>query len=217
MEKFAVGSSQVELVRGDITNQDTDAIVNAANSTLLGGGGVDGAIHRAGGPAILAECERLGGCATGDAKITGGGKLKARHVIHAVGPVYRDGRHGEPDLLASVYRRSLEVAAQNGVRSLAFPSISTGAYRFPIESAAHTALITVRDYLGAHPEIALVRFVLFSGHDLDVYAHAAREIFASPSSSSPPSSPSRGSAPPSLPRRGEGGGSSSPTGGSRKQ
>src|SRR5262249_8055797 len=129
VRRRTIAASTIELVRGDITQQDTDAIVNAANTTLRGGGGVDGAIHRAGGPDILEECKQLGGCATGDAKITGGGRLRARRVIHAVGPVYRDGRHGEAERLAGTYRRSLEVAAANGVRSMAFPSISTGAYR----------------------------------------------------------------------------------------
>src|SRR5678816_825451 len=154
-------AGRLELVRGDITQQDTDAIVNAANTTLLGGGGVDGAIHRAGGPAILAECRTLGGCATGDARITTGGKLRARHVIHTVGPVYRAGGAREAELLASAYRRSLEVASANGIRSLAFPSISTGAYRYPIRDAAGIALMTVTAYLRDHPEIELVRFVLF--------------------------------------------------------
>jgi O-acetyl-ADP-ribose deacetylase (regulator of RNase III) len=162
-------TGRIEVVRGDITGQDTDAIVNAANTSLLGGGGVDGAIHRAGGPAILDECRRLGGCATGDAKMTTGGRLRARHVIHTVGPVYRDGAHGEPALLASAYRRSLEVASAHGLRSLAFPSISTGAYRYPIRDAARIAVDTVRAYLRDHPDIALVRFVLFSDGDLSVY------------------------------------------------
>src|SRR5580765_6600020 len=121
---------------GDITKESVDAIVNAANTTLLGGGGVDGAIHRAGGPEILAACRKLGGCPTGDAKITTGGKLRARYVIHAVGPVFRYGKDGEPDLLASAYRRSLEVASGNGVATISFPSISTGAYRFPIDQAS---------------------------------------------------------------------------------
>lgn len=161
--------ARLELVRGDITRQAVDAIVNAANTTLLGGGGVDGAIHRAGGPAILAACEKLGGCATGDAKITGAGRLPARYVIHAVGPVYRDGRHGEPGLLASAYRRSLEVASQHALRSIAFPSISTGAYRFPVDAAARIALSTVIAYLDTQPDIDLVRFVLFSDADLEVY------------------------------------------------
>jgi O-acetyl-ADP-ribose deacetylase (regulator of RNase III) len=168
-----LGGTRLELVRGDITRQDTDAIVNAANTTLLGGGGVDGAIHRAGGPAILEQCRGLGGCATGDARITGGGRLAARFVIHAVGPVYRDGRHGEGDVLARVYRRSLEVAAENGVRSIAFPSISTGAYRFPIAHAAPIALGAVRDFCVGQPAIlTLVRFVLFSAADLEAYERA---------------------------------------------
>jgi len=165
-------AGRLELVRGDITRQATDAIVNAANTTLLGGGGVDGAIHRAGGPDILDACRSLGGCATGDAKITAGGRLAARHVIHTVGPVYRDGRHGESEQLASAYRRSLEVAAAHGVRSLAFPSISTGAYGYPIADAARIALTTVAEYLRAHEEIVLVRFVLFSDGDLAVYRKA---------------------------------------------
>jgi O-acetyl-ADP-ribose deacetylase (regulator of RNase III) len=163
----------VELVRGDITAQATDAIVNAANTTLLGGGGVDGAIHRAGGPEILAECRPLGGCATGDAKATRGGRLPARFVIHAVGPVWRDGRHGEPELLASAYRRSLEVAVEHGLGSVAFPSISTGAYRFPITEAAPIALGTVASFLQERPgTLTLVRFVLFSDADLAAYERA---------------------------------------------
>jgi O-acetyl-ADP-ribose deacetylase (regulator of RNase III) len=173
MRSASVGTVRLELVRGDITQQDTDAVVNAANTTLLGGGGVDGAIHRAGGPSILEECRRLGGCATGDAKITRGGRLAARWVIHTVGPVYRDGRHGEPELLASAYRRSLEVAAEHALRSIAFPSISTGAYRFPIEAAAPLALATVAGFVAANPEaLDLVRFVLFGAGDLAVYETA---------------------------------------------
>ena len=160
-------------MQGDITQQDTEAIVNAANTTLLGGGGVDGAIHRAGGPSILEECRTLGGCATGDAKLTRGGRLAARWVVHAVGPVYRDGRHGEPELLARVYRRSLEVATGAGIRSLAFPSISTGAYRFPIAAAAPIALGTVAAFVREHPGILeRVRFVLFSAADQAAYAAA---------------------------------------------
>jgi O-acetyl-ADP-ribose deacetylase (regulator of RNase III) len=163
----------MELLRGDITRQDTEAIVNAANTTLLGGGGVDGAIHRAGGPGILEACRRLGGCATGDAKITGGGSLRARFVIHAVGPVHRDGRHGEPELLARAYRRSLEVAVENALRSIAFPSISTGAYGFPITDAAPIALGTVARFVAEQPaRLDLVRFVLFSDADAAVYEAA---------------------------------------------
>lgn len=163
----------LDLVVGDITREHVDAIVNAANTTLLGGGGVDGAIHRAGGASILAECRRLGGCATGDAKATGGGALPARWVIHTVGPVYRDGRHGEPDLLASAYRRSLEVAAELGARSVAFPSISTGAYRFPVAEAARIGLEAARRRIEAAPgSHDLVRWVLFSDADHGVYATA---------------------------------------------
>lgn len=164
---------RIELVRGDIAEQDTDAIVNAANSGLRGGGGVDGAIHRRGGPTIMDECRALGGCPTGDAKITTGGRLQARYVIHAVGPVYRDGRHGEPELLASAYRRSLEIASAHGVKSIAFPSISTGAYGYPIGEAARIALSTARDYVRTHSDIELVRFVLFSGAALAAYEAAA--------------------------------------------
>src|SRR5437899_3893171 len=130
MKSRRIAGTLLELVQGDITKQDVDAIVNAANTTLLGGGGVDGAIHRAGGPSILEECQRLGGCATGDAKITGAGRLPARHVIHAVGPVYRDGRQGEPVLLASAYRRFLQVAIEHGIRPVPFSSIYSCAARF---------------------------------------------------------------------------------------
>ena len=177
MTRRAIGDAVIELVRGDIVHEDVDAIVNAANTTLLGGGGVDGAIHRAAGPVLDAECETLGGCATGDAKITGGGRLRARHVIHAVGPVYRDGGHREGDLLASAYRRSLEVASEAGLRSIAFPSISTGAYRFPIRDAAAIALRTVSDYLAQPGQgLARVRFVLFSDADLAVYADVLEHL-----------------------------------------
>lgn len=172
MRELTIGGSRIELVRGDITRQDTDAIVNAANSGLRGGGGVDGAIHRAGGPAILAACAKLGGCATGEAKLTTAGNLKARFVVHAVGPIYRGGTHGEPELLASAYRRSLEVAAEHGVTSIAFPSISTGAYGFPIAAAARIATDTVVQFLRASADIALVRFVLFSDADLAAYEKA---------------------------------------------
>ena len=170
MASREVAGARIELVLGDITQQATDAIVNAANTTLLGGGGVDGAIHRAGGPSILAECRTLGGCPTGDARLTTGGRLPAKFVVHTVGPVYRDGRHGEPELLASAYRRSLEVAADRGLRSVAFPSISTGAYRYPIADAAGVAVRAVAGFLEERPGVLdLVRFVLFSASDLRAY------------------------------------------------
>ena len=173
MTSRTVTGARIELELGDITHEKTDAIVNAANSSLLGGGGVDGAIHRAGGPTILEECRKLGGCPTGDAKLTGGGRLAARHVIHTVGPVYRDGHHGEPDLLANAYRRSLEVALEHHLRSIAFPSISTGAYRYPIAEAAPLALRTVAGFLEQHPgQLDVVRFVLYGGRDLAVYSDA---------------------------------------------
>jgi len=179
MKSRTIAGTDLELVQGDITAQQTAAIVNAANTTLLGGGGVDGAIHRAGGPSIVEECRRLDGCATGDAKITGAGRLPARHVIHAVGPVYRDGRHGEADLLASAYRRSLEVAVAAGLRSVAFPSISTGAYRFPIAAAAPIALGTVARFVVDQPRsLDLVRFVLFAASDLAVYEQALAALHA---------------------------------------
>src|SRR4029079_10719004 len=165
-----IGEAVLELVRGNIVEQTTESIVNAANTTLLGGGGVDGAIHRAGGPTILEECRRLGGCPTGDAKITTGGRMPVRFVIHTVGPVYRDGQHREPELLASAYRRSLEVAVAHDVRSIAFPSISTGAYGFPIVDAAPIAVETVAAFLRSDPgRFDRVRFVVFSEADGRVY------------------------------------------------
>ena len=149
----------IELVLGDLTRQEVDAIVNAANPTLLGGGGVDGAIHRAGGPAILEECRLLAGCEPGDAKATGGGTLPARYVFHAVGPVWRGGGAGEEELLASVHRRAIELADEHGCRSVAFPAISTGAYGYPLELAAPVAIAATREALAAHPAVDLARFV----------------------------------------------------------
>jgi O-acetyl-ADP-ribose deacetylase (regulator of RNase III) len=177
VRELTIAGARLELVRGDITREEVDAIVNAANSRLAGGGGVDGAIHRAGGPEILAECRRLGGCPTGDARITGGGKLPARWVIHAVGPVYHDGRHREPELLASAYRRSLEISVERALRSIAFPSISTGAYGYPISAAASIAVGTATQFLAGHSgTLDLVRFVLFSDADLGVYESALAEV-----------------------------------------
>ena len=170
------GSTRVELVEGDLTRETTDAIVNAANKTLLGGGGVDGAIHRAGGPRILEECRKLGGCETGDAKLTTGGNLPARYVIHTVGPVYRDGKHGEPEKLASCYRRSLEVAVEHGLESVAFPAISTGVYGYPMDQAAEVALRTVRDFALEHPELKLIRFVLFGRAAFETYCDVLRRL-----------------------------------------
>ena len=160
----------IEFVRGDITEQEVDAIVNAANSSLLGGGGVDGAIHRAGGPEILAECRLLGGCETGDAKATTGGRLPARYVIHTVGPVWRGGTAGEAELLASCHRRSLEVARELGARSVAFPAISCGIFGYPPELAAPVAVQTVRDH---GRDLDVVRFVLFSDALYEVFGAAS--------------------------------------------
>jgi O-acetyl-ADP-ribose deacetylase (regulator of RNase III) len=180
MRSVKVGASVLELVEGDITKQDTEAIVNAANSSLLGGGGVDGAIHRAGGPRILEECRKIGGCPTGDARITSGGRLPAAWVIHTVGPVYRDGKHGEADLLARAYQISLRLASERAIKTVAFPSISTGAYGYPVAEAARIALATVRDYLTAHSEIALVRFVLFGQPAYRAYEAALDELVPDP-------------------------------------
>jgi O-acetyl-ADP-ribose deacetylase (regulator of RNase III) len=162
---------RIEVVRGDITEQEVDAIVNAANSSLLGGGGVDGAIHRAAGPELLAECRLLDGCETGDAKATGGGRLRAKHVIHTVGPIWDGGDFGEGELLASCHRRSLEVAAELGCRSVAFPAISTGIYGYPVELAAPVAVATVRET--ARPPVELVRFVLFNDDAFAAFRAAA--------------------------------------------
>jgi O-acetyl-ADP-ribose deacetylase len=162
----------IELVLGDITEQDIDAIVNAANPSLLGGGGVDGAIHRAGGPTILEECRPLGGCEPGDAKITGAGELAARHVIHAVGPIWHGGGAREAELLASCHSRAIELAAQHECTSVAFPAISTGAYGYPVELAAPVAIAATRDALAAHPEVKLARFVLRDAATLAPYRAA---------------------------------------------
>ena len=176
---WTVNRTRIEVVQGDITKERVDAIVNAANSRLAGGGGVDGAIHRAGGPAIMAECRKLGGCNTGDAKITGGGNLPARHVIHAVGPVYHGGARGEPELLASCYRRSLEIDVENKLKSIAFSAISCGVYGYPIPDAANIALTTVKAFIETHPGIELVRFVLFSEDILQIFRTTANKLLTS--------------------------------------
>jgi O-acetyl-ADP-ribose deacetylase (regulator of RNase III) len=166
---------RITAIQGDITKQKVEAIVNAANSSLLGGGGVDGAIHRAAGRGLLDECRTLGGCATSDAKITKGYRLPAKHVIHTVGPVWGGGMRGEGESLASCYRRSLEVAVENGVKTIAFPCISTGVYGFPQERAAKIAVREVREFLGKNQSIEKVVFVCFLGRDFQIYSELLKE------------------------------------------
>jgi O-acetyl-ADP-ribose deacetylase (regulator of RNase III) len=174
--KVTIHQSTLEIVQGDITLQDTEAIGNAANSALAGGGGVDGAIHRAGGPALMSELKaRYKGCPTGSAVITGGGNLKAKFVIHAVGPRY-SGSPKDPELLSGAYRKSLELCTQNKISSIAFPSISTGIYGYPVDEASRIALKTVVDYLKDHSEIKLVRFILFDSRTFDVYKESLKEM-----------------------------------------
>ena len=168
-------SGKIRSVKGDITALDVDAIVNAAHTSLLGGGGVDGAIHRAAGPALLEECRALGGCATGDAKITKGYGLSAEYVIHAVGPVYSGGKRNEAELLSSCYQRSMEIAEENSVQSIAFPCISTGVYRFPKEQAARIAFNTIRECLKRMPKIKQVTFCCFSDADHQLYQNLLNE------------------------------------------
>lgn len=171
-----INQARLEIVEGDITQQDTEAIVNAANEQLRVGGGVDGAINRAGGPRIQEEARQIGYCPTGQALLTTGGNLKAKYVIHTVGPIYKNGLSGEPELLASCYRESLKLASARDIKSLAFPSISTGIYGYPLADAARIALGTVKTYLQDHPEIELVRFALFGRQAFEAYAAELKKL-----------------------------------------
>jgi len=162
-------SAKIDIVRGDITKLDVDGSVNAANTTLLGGGGVDGAIHRAAGPELLAECRTLGGCQPGEAKITRGYRLPARFVIHTVGPIWRGGKHGEPETLANCYQNSLRLAVENGIKTIAFPAISCGAYGYPVQAAAQIALQTTREFLATTDKIDQVIFVLWGDEIYETY------------------------------------------------
>ena len=161
--------AKIDIVRGDVTKVEVDAIVNAANTTLLGGGGVDGAIHRAAGPELLAECRTLGGCRPGEAKITRGYRLPARFVIHTVGPIWSGGKRGEPEILANCYRNSLQLAVENGIQTIAFPAVSCGAYGYPIQEAAEIALKTTREFLAKTDKIDKVIFVLWSEDIYEAY------------------------------------------------
>jgi O-acetyl-ADP-ribose deacetylase (regulator of RNase III) len=175
-----INKTRISIIQGDITKQSTDAIVNAANSGLMGGGGVDGAIHRAGGPTILEECRQIrterGRLPTGQAVITTGGNLKSRHVIHTVGPVWRGGSQGEPDLLAGAYRESLKLAVDSGLKTVSFPSISTGAYGYPVESAARVAIQAVIDFLNRDDSLEEVVFVLFDSRTTRIYEDMLKEL-----------------------------------------
>jgi O-acetyl-ADP-ribose deacetylase (regulator of RNase III) len=182
--EFQVGKATLQLIKGDITDIEADAIVNAANSSLMGGGGVDGAIHRKGGPKILEECKRIratewpDGLPTGKAVITSGGNLKAKYVIHTVGPVWLGGFHVEAELLKQAYKNSLKLAVAKGLKTIAFPSISTGAYGYPIEDASQIAVRTVKDFLEKEDKLERVVFVLFSENDFQVYFKTAESILA---------------------------------------
>ncbi|MFA5374287.1 MAG: O-acetyl-ADP-ribose deacetylase [Dehalococcoidia bacterium] len=180
MIEKSINKTKLSLIQGDITGQATDAIVNAANSSLMGGGGVDGAIHHAGGPAILDECKRIvkgiGRLPTGQAVITTGGNLQAKHVIHTVGPIWHSGKNKEPELLASAYRESLQTAIDNGLKTVSFPSISTGAYGYPVRLAAQTALQTVIDFIKTNDSLDEVRFVLFDDSTCSIYERTLQEL-----------------------------------------
>jgi O-acetyl-ADP-ribose deacetylase (regulator of RNase III) len=171
-----INNSTLALAEGDITNESTDAIVNAANSRLAGGAGVDGAIHRAGGPSIMEECRKIGGCPTGQAVITTGGNLRAKYVIHTVGPVYQGGNRGEAALLKSAHLESLKLTSARKLKSIAFPAISTGVYGYPVDEAARIALKTAIDYLKEHGDIELVRFVLFGRKTYDIFAEELKKL-----------------------------------------
>jgi O-acetyl-ADP-ribose deacetylase (regulator of RNase III) len=181
--EFHVGKARIRLVQGDITNIKTDAIVNAANSSLIGGGGVDGAIHRRGGRAILEECKKIRatkwpqGMPAGKAVITGAGNLKAKHVIHTVGPVWRGGKRGEPELLTQAYRNSLKLATSKGLKTIAFPSISTGAYHYPLKDACQIALKTIKEFLEKEDSLDEVVIILFSESALETYLQEAKTAF----------------------------------------
>jgi len=182
--EFRAGTATIQLIKGDLTDQEVDAIVNAANSTLLGGGGVDGAIHSRGGPKIFEECRQLrakewpDGLPTGNAVITTGGSLRAKYVIHTVGPIWRGGLYEEAKLLRRAYWNSLKLAVANELKTVAFPSISTGAYGYPTDQASSVALGAVRDFLVKEDNLELVRFVLFSDRDLEIYQKAAQGLFS---------------------------------------
>lgn len=182
--EFQVGKAILQLIKGDITDVEADAIVNAANSSLMGGGGVDGAIHRKGGPTILEECKRIratewpDGLPTGKAVITSGGNLKAKHVIHTVGPVWLGGFHVEAELLKQAYKNSLRLAVAKGLKTIAFPSISTGAYGYPIEDASRIAVRTVKEFLEKEDKLEKIVFVLFSERDFEIYLETANSILA---------------------------------------
>ena len=180
---FQVGRAVLQLIKGDITDVEADALVNAANSTLMGGGGVDGAIHRRGGPRILEECKKIRatewpeGLPTGKAVITSGGNLKAKNVIHTVGPVWRGGNHGEAALLAQAYQNSLKLAAFKGLKTIAFPAISAGAYGYPVEDASRVAVKTVKEFLAKEDKLDKVIFVLFSDHAFEIYLKTVKALF----------------------------------------
>lgn len=166
----------IEVIQGDITTVAVDAIVNAANKSLLGGGGVDGSIHRASGPQLLEECRTLNGCETGEAKITGGYNLPAKYVIHTVGPIWKGGNNNEENLLGNAYKNSLRIAVENGIKTIAFPNISTGIYGFPKEKAAAIAIKTVKEFIGNHPEIEKVFFICFDGENYKIYTEGLNSI-----------------------------------------